>query len=642
MPDELFQAGSLVRHQQTEQRLEVLGFDGADESGESRLLLRNTLTDEIVSVAKYLLKAEENIEPQKTKKSQMGVASQLLTASPEEIHIATEKLELLSPLLNSNSLHQDINALAVKMEVHRATIYRWVKRLQENPENQLSALMRIKEQATRESRLKDKLVKGIIDATLKDWIEESKKQEKRITITQIIRRINRRCTELKLQSPNHLTIRAYIRKLNAEDIYLVLKGTKTARQLTQIHSNGVTILYPYDTLQIDHTPFDLELVDPTRRDIVLGKANLTLAIDVFSRMVAGMYISFDPIGSLSVGACLVQAMLPKYAINYKYPEIQSPWPCEGKPRVVFVDNAKEFRGNMLEQTVLEYGFQIQFRPAGHPNVAGHIERAFRTYLKEVHQLPGTTASNPQKKTGHEGIPSLTLDELEHWFHTFILDVYHLQKHSAINMPPIEKWRQGIRGTDDTPARGIVRLSRDPARVRLDFLPLIKDVTIQAYGIRRDYIHYYDDVLRTFRRENIEVTEANAKKKFIVRRDPRNISVLYLYDEKNDIYHTIHSRTHLPPISLWEWRKAKKAAILAGNKLEELNEDIIYAALLRMDNIVSNAQAETKRVITEQAKLKQGLKKRKEEGLASPLPVFVNPSDNSSTDSFSDEEIQSYG
>ena len=41
-------------------------------------------------------------------------------------------------------------------------------------------------------------------------------------------------------------------------------------------------------------------------------------MDVFSRMVVGFYVSFDPPGAMAVGLCLAHAILPKERWLAKY------------------------------------------------------------------------------------------------------------------------------------------------------------------------------------------------------------------------------------------------------------------------------------------------------------------------------------
>jgi putative transposase len=124
-------------------------------------------------------------------------------------------------------------------------------------------------------------------------------------------------------------------------------------------------------VQIDHTPVDLMLVDDVHRRPI-GRPWLTLAIDVFSRMVAGCSVSFDPPGALAVGLCLAHAILPKDAWLARH-EMTTPWPIWGVMDTVHADNAKEFRGAMLRKACEEYRIDLQWRPVARPHFGGHIE-----------------------------------------------------------------------------------------------------------------------------------------------------------------------------------------------------------------------------------------------------------------------------
>lgn len=85
---------------------------------------------------------------------------------------------------------------------------------------------------------------------------------------------------------------------------------------------------------------DIQLVDDIDR-MPIGRPWITLAIDVFSRMVAGMYVSIDPPGALSTGLCIAHAVLPKERWLAKH-DIANSWPVWGVMSVVHADNAKEW------------------------------------------------------------------------------------------------------------------------------------------------------------------------------------------------------------------------------------------------------------------------------------------------------------
>ena len=87
---------------------------------------------------------------------------------------------------------------------------------------------------------------------------------------------------------------------------------------------------PLDLVQIDHTQMDIVVVDEETRQFV-ARPWLTLGIDVFSRMVTGFALSFDPPQRTSVGLCLLHSVFDKTAWLREF-EIDLPWPVAGLPR----------------------------------------------------------------------------------------------------------------------------------------------------------------------------------------------------------------------------------------------------------------------------------------------------------------------
>src|SRR5690606_17671039 len=126
------------------------------------------------------------------------------------------------------------------------------------------------------------------------------------------------------------------------------------------------------------------------------------------------------------------------------------------PAKVHLDNAKEFRGNMMQRGCDEYGIDLEWRPVGRPNFGAHVERALGSFAQEIHTLPGTTFSNPREKGEYdsEGKAALTLSEFEQWLTIYIVDVYHQKIHSSLGMSPAQAWQRGILGSDKAPGSGL--------------------------------------------------------------------------------------------------------------------------------------------------------------------------------------------
>jgi putative transposase len=259
---------------------------------------------------------------------------------------------------------------------------------------------------------------------------------------------------------------------------------------------------------------------------------------------------------------------------------------------------------MLQRACKEYGINLEWRPVARPHFGGHIERLVGTLMKEMHALDGTTFSNTRERGDYdsEATASMTLSELETWLATYVVDVYHQREHKSIGMAPIEKFREGIFGSDDKPGTGLPEKIADEDRVRLDFTPF-EERSIQNYGVVIDEIHYYHDVLRRWIGER-DPGNPKAKRKFMFRRDPRDISTIWFYDPEVMEYYPIPYRdTSHPPISLWEMREMQRQ-VKESRKV--VDERAVFEAYERMRAVEEEAQGKTKAVRRAEQRRKSGL------------------------------------
>jgi putative transposase len=351
--------------------------------------------------------------------------------------------------------------------------------------------------------------------------------------------------------------------------------------------------WPLAVVQIDHTPVELILVDDVHRRPV-GRPWVTLAIDVFSRMVTGCSVRLEPPGAWAVGLCLAHAILPKDTWLARH-EIHTPWPVWGIMDTVHADNAKEFRGSMLHKACEEYRIDLPWRPVARPHFGGHIERLLGTLNHEIHTLPGSTCSNPVARGTYdsEQHAAMTWSEFERWLSILIVEIYHPRLHSELGIMPLQKYEEGILGTDERPGHGLPERLLDATELRLTFMPYAER-TVQPHGLVIDEIPDYDDVLKPW----IHSTDPNEttgkhKRKFIVRRDPRDISRVYFYDPELKRYFEIPYRNtaHLP-ISVWELREVRRKLKEEGRK--SVNEALSFDAYNRLRALEAEAVHETKK------------------------------------------------
>lgn len=501
---------------------------------------------------------------------------------------AQRRFSIIRPLLSyPRRTREMVTESARTAGVHTATLYRWMETYERT--GRVSSLLPPKRDGGRgRSRLGGE-VEEIIRTTIQDFYLHKQQRSMQQTCCEV----EKRCRNAGLKPPHPNTTRNRISAIADRDKLERRRGRQAAKEQfspTVSHFPGAD--WPLSVVQIDHTELDIILVDDAHRRPV-GRPWITLAIDVFSRMVVGFYVSFDPPGALSTGLCIAHAILPKEKWLAKY-DISTPWPCWGIPRTIHADNAKEFRGNMIKRACEEHGIDLAWRPVATPHWGGHIERLLGTLLKEIHTLPGATFSNPKERGEYDSDKeaAMTLSELERWLTTYVVEVYHQRFHSTLKMSPIKKYEEGIFGTKDRPGTGLPSRVLEEDRLRLDFMPYVER-TIQTYGVVVDEIHYYHDVLRRFI-NSASPDNARHKRQFIFKRDPRDISQIYFFDPELKQYFAIPYRdTSHPPISIWELKEVRRQLEKEGR--ENVDENLIFDAYARMRQQEEKSIRETKRV-----------------------------------------------
>lgn len=500
--------------------------------------------------------------------------------------IARGRFHAIEPLLRAGtSVPGAIAMRAVEVGKDRSTLYRWLSTYIHG--GTLASLLPAKSGGAAGQKRLENDVELVIAAAIED--RYLKKQ--RISAEQVAREIVIRCARLGLTPPHPATVR---RRIAAVDECVTVHRREGGKQMRQrfgpVEGAFPGADAPLRFVQIDHTPVDLELVDDIHRRPI-GRPWITVAIDVYSRMIAGFYVSFDPPGALSTGLCLAHAILPKDVWLARF-DIAATWPVWGIMDAVHCDNAKEFHGAMLEKACQNYGIALRFRPVRQPHYGGHIERFLGTFAARIHALPGTTFSNPSERGAYdsERHAALTLSEFEKWLATYIVEVYHREVHSALGMPPLKKYEQGILGDGTHPGRGLPARCGDETKLRLDFLPFFER-TVQRSGISLDEIHYFADVLRRWINAK-DSADPTRKRQFIVRRDPRDISVVYFHDPEAQQYFRIPYRdTAHPPLSIWELQQIRRQLQEQGRN--SVDEQLIFAAYERLRTIEQNAVRTTK-------------------------------------------------
>lgn len=201
---------------------------------------------------------------------------------------------------------------------------------------------------------------------------------------------------------------------------------------------------PLEYVQMDHHKFDLmiKLEDGTCR-----RPWLTLMLCQFTKMVVGFWISFNQPGEAEALMCMRNALKPKGNLLAEYPDIRSAWPAHGRIENLVLDNGPEFYGQSFVNAANLFGINLLYCEAYKPYQKGSVERLFRTFNDQfVHNLPGTTKSNPLKKGPYydpRDYAQLSFDELLYKFTKYLVGYYHCDFHRSTAKTPLDAWNDGV-------------------------------------------------------------------------------------------------------------------------------------------------------------------------------------------------------
>jgi putative transposase len=318
------------------------------------------------------------------------------------------------------------------------------------------------------------------------------------------------------------TRRQVERAISKVDRYLILQrrhGTAHARSATRVFARRELPKRLGERVEVDHTPLDL-ICFADETGLVVGRPYLTVFIDVASRMILGVWISFREPNADTVLRALKHAILPKDEILTRY-GIKGEWPACGTPSVIFMDNGKEFLGHALEGAALELGFSVVHCPPRQPFFKGVVERWLQEInYRFIHLLPGTTFAKYHLRKDYDSLKHavIPVEDLQRLVYRWVVEVYSTRFHSTLQTCPLLKWKE-------LEHRGKPALPRNAAALDVFLMPSEARMLGSA-GIRINNLFYTSPELSDLR---------PWKQKLKVKRSLDDISLIYVLHPKTNVY-----------------------------------------------------------------------------------------------------------
>lgn len=144
-------------------------------------------------------------------------------------------------------------------------------------------------------------------------------------------------------------------------------------------------------------------------------------------------------------------------------DLPGTWPLYGKMLSIHADNAREFKGKMLEKACDDNGIISVLRPVKKPRYGAYIERMIGNVSREMQKKSGATQNRPDKNRNYDAVDGAcyTLAELECELVDWIVNNYHVRKHFELNTTPLQRYKEGIMGDGKNPGAGLPPMPANP-------------------------------------------------------------------------------------------------------------------------------------------------------------------------------------
>lgn len=466
------------------------------------------------------------------------------------------------------------------------TLYRWWRDYVSSGENIRSLVPLQKMKGNRRAKIYPE-VEDIIDKAIAEKYLTVQRLSVPAVYSTVIDRIadENRFRDIKLINPCISAIYRRVSKLHPYEVMKKRYGKRIADAKFKALKQGVAVERPLERVEIDHTKLDLFVID-TDRGMPIGRPWLTTAIDVYSKTIFGIYLSFNPPSYLSIMQCLLHGIRPKTYVKGKYPHIKHTWDTYGIPETVVVDNGKEFHSTHFEDACLQLGIHLQYSPVMLAWYRPSIERYFGTLNKGLfHQQPGTSFSSILEKADYDPAKNAIIDfeTLLEIIHKWIVDIYHQKEHSGINNIPALVWKTGI---EEFPP------ALPPDRNELEvLLGMIEERSVSVSGIELHGLSYNSEELASIR--------CGTNKKVKIKFDPTDLSIIHVFDELKRAFIPVPAlkQSYAQGLSLWQHN------VIKAYVRKYIKDNVDSAALARakeeIQEIVASAWGKTKKNVTRQ-------------------------------------------
>lgn len=296
------------------------------------------------------------------------------------------------------------------------------------------------------------------------------------------------------------------------------------------------VMGPGAKYQIDATVADVYLKSRYNNDWIIGRPVIYVVIDVFSRMIVGIYVGLEGPSWLGAMMALANTVCDKvrFCSEYGISITEQEWPCRYLPEAILADRG-EMESKKVNTLINALHIRVENTPPYRADWKGIVEQCFRTLnIKTKPFLPGFIDTDFRQRGGKDYRlnSKLTLPEFTeviircvlyhnnvNWMNNFDRDEMMIARN--VNPIPRELWNWGIANRS-----GLLRTISEDI-VKLNLMPAAT-ATITESGIKFKNLRYNCDI--AMKERWFEKARNRGTWKEDISYDPRNMDSIYIRTE----------------------------------------------------------------------------------------------------------------
>lgn len=297
------------------------------------------------------------------------------------------------------------------------------------------------------------------------------------------------------------------------------------------------VVGPGSRYQIDATIADIYLASRFNRSKIVGRPVIYLVLDVFSRMITGVYVGLENpswVGAMMALSNAARAK-PSWCAEFGVEIDEADWPCHSLPSVLLADRG-EMLGPAADTLIQTFGLRLENTAPYRADWKGVVERRFGMLHAAFGPFtPGFVEPDFRERGARDYRLDATLDIDE--FTAIIINtiLYYNNSHvlsgyvrdpqmvaDQVDAVPVELWSWGIQ------RRTRLQRSFPEELVKLSLLPS-DTATVTAKGIRFHGMYY--SCSRAIEEHWFEKARQTRTWKVPISYEPRLMDTIWLRDPK---------------------------------------------------------------------------------------------------------------